>query len=92
MGFDGRRRASQLIDTLLELMRSDDEAIRLAAVKGGFDRLLGRAPLSVDSTSTKIEHNPTALPDCRSGQPAAGPSRAGPCYSRARCANGAIDW
>jgi hypothetical protein len=38
-------------------MRSDDEAVRLAAVWEGFDRLLGSAPLSVDSTSTKIEHN-----------------------------------
>jgi hypothetical protein len=47
----------ELIDTLLQLLRSDDEAIRLAAVKEGFDRLLGRAPLSVDSTSTKVEHS-----------------------------------
>jgi hypothetical protein len=47
----------ELVDTLLQLMRSDDEAIRLAAVKEGLDRLLGRAPLSVDSTSAKVEHN-----------------------------------
>jgi hypothetical protein len=47
----------ELVDSLLRLMRSDDEAIRLRAVKEGFDRLLGRAPLSVDSTSTKIDQN-----------------------------------
>jgi hypothetical protein len=48
----------EIVATLLELMRSDDEAIRLAAVKEGFDRLLGRAPLSVDSTSTsRVEHD-----------------------------------
>jgi hypothetical protein len=48
----------EIVETLLQLMRSNDEAIRLAAVKEGFDRLLGRAPMSVDTTSTKtIEHN-----------------------------------
>jgi hypothetical protein len=48
----------ELVDTLLQLLRSEDEAIRLAAVKEGFDRLLGRAPLSVDSTSTsRVEHD-----------------------------------
>jgi hypothetical protein len=46
----------EIVGTLLELMRSDDEAIRLASVKEAFDRLLGRAPLAVDSTSTKVEH------------------------------------
>jgi hypothetical protein len=47
----------EIVETLLQLMRSGDEAIRLAAVKEGFDRLLGRAPLSVDNTNTKIEHS-----------------------------------
>jgi hypothetical protein len=54
----------ELVDTLLQLMRSDDEAIRLAAVKEGFDRLLGKAPIAVDSTSTStriIENNIQAL-------------------------------
>src|SRR6516164_4097367 len=54
----------ELVDTLLQLLRSDDEAIRLAAVKEGFDRLLGKAPIAVDSTSTStriIENNIQAL-------------------------------
>jgi hypothetical protein len=38
-------------------MRSETEGIRLGAVKEAFDRLLGRAPLSVDSTSTKYEQS-----------------------------------
>jgi hypothetical protein len=49
----------ELVDTLLQLMRSDDEAIRLAAVKEAFDRLLGRAVQSLDTTSTRttlVEH------------------------------------
>jgi hypothetical protein len=75
----------EIVATLLELMRSDDEAIRLAAVKEGFDRLLGRAPLSVDSTSTKVEHSIQQLyltavqaanrhPDPRASVPDAGNS------------------
>jgi hypothetical protein len=67
----------ELVDTLLQLLRSDDEAIRLAAVKEGFDRLLGKAPLAVDSTSSsRVEHDigmlyltalkaANEMPDCR---------------------------
>jgi hypothetical protein len=43
----------KFIDTLFELMGSDDEWVKLAALKEGFDRMLGRAPMSVDTTSTK---------------------------------------
>jgi hypothetical protein len=56
------RHKEEVVDTLLQLIRSDDEAIRLAAVKEAFDRLLGKAPIAVDSTSTRhIETNIQAL-------------------------------
>jgi hypothetical protein len=38
------------VEELLRLIRSDDEAIRLAAIKEGFDRLLGKAPIALDHT------------------------------------------
>jgi hypothetical protein len=38
-------------------MKSSDEGIALAACKEMLDRLLGRPPLSMDSTNTKIEHS-----------------------------------
>jgi hypothetical protein len=47
----------ELVDTLLELVRSDDDAIRLAAVKEAFDRLLGKAVQSTDTANASIENN-----------------------------------
>ena len=38
------------VEELLRLVRSDDEAIRLAALKEAFDRLLGKAPIAIDDT------------------------------------------
>jgi hypothetical protein len=39
----------------MQLIRSDDEAIRLAAVKEAFDRMLGKAPIAADVTTTKFD-------------------------------------
>jgi hypothetical protein len=54
------RHKEELVATLLQLMKSDDEGIRLAAVKEAFDRVLGRAVQSMDTTSTRttlVEHS-----------------------------------
>jgi hypothetical protein len=40
---------------LVELVRSPNEATRLAAIREAFDRLLGKPPVAVDSTVTKID-------------------------------------
>jgi hypothetical protein len=45
--------SGELVDRLLELTRSPDPAIRLAALKESFDRLVGRAPMSVSTTNTR---------------------------------------
>jgi hypothetical protein len=38
---------------LVELVRSPNEATRLAAIREAFDRLLGKPPIAVDTTVTK---------------------------------------
>jgi hypothetical protein len=51
-----------IVETLVGLLKSDDEGMRLAACREMLDRLLGRAPLSVDTTSTsRVEHDIRAL-------------------------------
>jgi hypothetical protein len=40
---------------LVELCRSPNEATRLAAVREFFDRLVGKPPVAVDSTVTKLD-------------------------------------
>jgi hypothetical protein len=40
---------------LVELVRSPNEATRLAAIREAFDRLLGKAPIAVDSTVAKVD-------------------------------------
>jgi hypothetical protein len=45
----------EIVETLMRLIRSDNEAIRLAAVKEAFDRMLGKAPIAADVTTTKID-------------------------------------
>lgn len=40
---------------LVELVRSPNEATRLAAIREAFDRLLGKPPVAVDSTVTKVD-------------------------------------
>jgi hypothetical protein len=40
---------------LVELTRSPNEAARLAAIREAFDRLLGKPPVAVDSTVTKLD-------------------------------------
>jgi hypothetical protein len=45
----------EIVGTLMQLIRSDDEAIRLAAVKEAFDRMLGKAPIAADVTTTKFD-------------------------------------
>jgi hypothetical protein len=47
------------VDELLRLVRSDDEAIRLAALKEAFDRLLGKAPIAVDDSETEARATET---------------------------------
>jgi hypothetical protein len=40
---------------LVELVRSPNEATRLAAIREAFDRLLGKPFVSVDTTVTKVD-------------------------------------
>jgi len=40
---------------LVELVRSPNEATRLAAVREFFDRLIGKPPVAVDTTVTKLD-------------------------------------
>jgi hypothetical protein len=40
---------------LVELVRSPNEATRLAAIREAFDRLLGKAPIAVDQTVAKFD-------------------------------------
>lgn len=40
---------------LAELVRSPNEATRLAAIREAFDRLLGKPPIAVDSTVSKVD-------------------------------------
>ena len=46
----------EIVATLLSLLRSKDEDVQLAAAKEMLDRLLGKAPIAVDSTSTKFDY------------------------------------
>jgi hypothetical protein len=45
----------EFVETLLQLVRSQNEQTRLAAVQVAFDRLLGKAPLAVDTTVAKVD-------------------------------------
>jgi hypothetical protein len=40
---------------LVELVRSPNEATRLSAVREFFDRLVGKPPVAVDTTVTKVD-------------------------------------
>jgi hypothetical protein len=40
---------------LVELVRSPNEATRLAAIREAFDRLLGKPPVAVDATVAKVD-------------------------------------
>jgi hypothetical protein len=52
---------------LVELVRSQDETVRLAAIKEAFDRLMGKAPLAIDSTVAKIDMGALYLAAVKSG-------------------------
>ena len=41
------------VEELLRLVRSDDEAIRLAALKEAFDRLLGKAAIAINDSEAE---------------------------------------
>jgi hypothetical protein len=45
----------EFVDALVELVRSPNEATRLAAIREAFDRLLGKPPVAVDSTVAKFD-------------------------------------
>jgi hypothetical protein len=45
----------EFVDALVELVRSPNEATRLAAIREAFDRLLGKSPIAVDSTVVKAD-------------------------------------
>jgi hypothetical protein len=47
--------APQLVAKLVELAQSENEAVRLAAIREALDRLLGKPPLAVDTTVQKID-------------------------------------
>jgi hypothetical protein len=44
-----------MVATLVALTKSKDERTRLAAIEIFFDRLLGKAPVSADVTTTKVD-------------------------------------
>jgi hypothetical protein len=46
----------EIVATLLSLLRSKDQDVQLAAAREMLDRLLGKAPIAVDSTSTKFDY------------------------------------
>jgi hypothetical protein len=48
-------------------VRSQDETVRLAAIKEAFDRLMGKAPLAIDSTVAKIDMGALYLAAVKSG-------------------------
>jgi hypothetical protein len=45
----------EMVETLVALTRSKDEKTKLAAIEIFFDRLLGKAPVSADVTTTKLD-------------------------------------
>jgi hypothetical protein len=45
----------EFVETLLQLIRSQNEQTRLAAVQVAFDRLLGKPPVAVDTTVAKFD-------------------------------------
>jgi hypothetical protein len=45
----------EFVDALVDLVRSPNEATRLAAIREAFDRLLGKPPVAVDSTVVKAD-------------------------------------
>jgi hypothetical protein len=46
----------EIVATLLSLLRSDDQGVQLAAAREMLDRLCGKPPIAVDSTSTKFNY------------------------------------
>jgi hypothetical protein len=46
---------AEFCTALVELVRSPNEATRLAAVREFFDRLVGKPPVAVDTTVTKVD-------------------------------------
>jgi hypothetical protein len=46
---------AEFVAALVELVRSPNEATRLAAIREAFDRLLGKPPVAVDSTVAKFD-------------------------------------
>ncbi len=51
----------EIVATLLSLLRSKDEGVQLAAAREMLDRLLGKAPIAVDSTVAKYDHQAVFL-------------------------------
>jgi hypothetical protein len=45
----------EFVAALVELVRSQNEATRLAAIREAFDRLLGKPPVAVDTTVAKVD-------------------------------------
>jgi hypothetical protein len=52
---------AEFVTALVELARSPDANIRLAAIKEYFDRLAGKPAVSVDSTVQKFDHTAAYL-------------------------------
>jgi hypothetical protein len=46
---------AEFVAALVELVRSPNEATRLAAIREAFDRLLGKPPVAVDTTVAKLD-------------------------------------
>ena len=46
---------AESVETLVELMRSPNGHLRLAAIREYYDRLLGKPPVAVDSTVAKFD-------------------------------------
>jgi hypothetical protein len=45
----------EFAEALVALVRSPNEATRLSAIREAFDRLLGKPPVAIDSTVSKID-------------------------------------
>jgi hypothetical protein len=51
----------ETVERLVALTRSKDEKVSIAAIEIFFDRLLGKAPVSVDQTVQKFDHTAAYL-------------------------------
>jgi hypothetical protein len=61
---------AEFVTALVGLVRSSDEAIRLAAIKEYFDRLAGKPSVSIDQSVQRVDHTALYLEALKLSQPA----------------------